>query len=215
IGLLTLLMLVKRLINHTINSTLPSIENQHVKDFLKLVEEKFRYADKALAGTLMAELTTMKFDGSKNDSFLVQFIMNSLPSEYGPFHINYNTLKDKWNINELFSKLVQEETRLKKQRVHSVNLVNQRVDKKLKPKAKKIKKKQHATTLKVANGEKKEPQNNKCNFFKKDGHFQKDCPKRKAWFEKKGIHYVFVCFESNYWKFLLILGGLIMVLLLN
>ncbi|GJZ97390.1 RNA-directed DNA polymerase, eukaryota, reverse transcriptase zinc-binding domain protein [Tanacetum coccineum] len=111
--------------------------------------------------------------------------MNSLPSEYGPFHINYNTLKDKWNTDELSSKLVQKEARLKKQRVHSVNLVNQRVDKKLKPKAKKIKKKQHATTLKVANGEKKEPQNNKCNFFKKEGHFQKDCPKRKAWFEKK------------------------------
>ena len=65
-----------------------------------------------------------------DDSLLVQFIMNSLPSEYGPFHINYNTLKDKWNIDELSSKLIQEEARLKKQRVHSVNLVNQGVDKK-------------------------------------------------------------------------------------
>ncbi|GJX48932.1 retrovirus-related pol polyprotein from transposon TNT 1-94 [Tanacetum coccineum] len=112
-------------IANNIKSTLPSIENQNAKDFLKLVEEKFRSADKALAGTLMAELTSMKFDGSKSmqqhvldmtnttarlktlgmnvdDSFLVQFIMNSLPPEYGPFHINYNTLKDKWNIDELF-----------------------------------------------------------------------------------------------------------------
>ncbi|KAG8650759.1 hypothetical protein MANES_07G071208v8 [Manihot esculenta] len=31
----------------------------------------------------------------------------------------------------------------------------------------------------------------------KEGHFQKDCLNRKAWFEKKGIHYVYVCFELN------------------
>lgn len=59
----------------------------------------------------MAALTTMKFDGSRSmhehvvemtniaakleslemnvdDNFLVQFIINSLPSEYGPFQIN-------------------------------------------------------------------------------------------------------------------------------
>ncbi|KAL8140911.1 hypothetical protein V2J09_006932 [Rumex salicifolius] len=37
----------------------------------------------------------------------------------------------------------------------------------------------------------------KCSFCKKMGHFKKDCLKRKAWFDKKGTHYVFVCFESN------------------
>ncbi|GJR27339.1 retrovirus-related pol polyprotein from transposon TNT 1-94 [Tanacetum coccineum] len=84
---------------------------------------------------------------------------------------------DKWNIDELFSKLIQEEARLKKQRVYSVNFVNQGVDKKLKPKANNIKNKQRSTTSKVANGEKKEQQNNKCNFCKKEGHFQKDYPK--------------------------------------
>ncbi|GJS22180.1 retrovirus-related pol polyprotein from transposon TNT 1-94 [Tanacetum coccineum] len=90
-----------------------------------------------------------------------------------------------WIIDELSSKLIQEEARLKKQRVHSVNLLNQGVDKKLKPKAKNFKKKQHAKTSKAANGEKKEQHNNKCKFCKKEGHFQKDCPKNKAWFEKK------------------------------
>ena len=66
------------------------------------MEECFRSADKSLTGTLMAELTTMKYDGSQSmqqhilgmtnitvrlttlgmkvdNSFLVQFIMSSLP----------------------------------------------------------------------------------------------------------------------------------------
>ena len=82
------------------------------------MEERFHSADKSLAQTLMAELTTMKYDGLRSmqqhilnmtniaarlttlvmkvdDSFLVQFIMKSLRPEYGPFQINYNTMKDK------------------------------------------------------------------------------------------------------------------------
>ena len=66
----------------------------------------------------MGSLTTMKFDGSRTmhehviemtnvaarlkslgmeveQNLLVQFIVDSLPSEYDPFHINYNTMKDK------------------------------------------------------------------------------------------------------------------------
>ena len=77
--------------------------------------------DKSIAETLMGTLITMKFDGGRtmhehltkmknittrlksmglevNDNFLVQFIMSSLPPQYGPFQINYNTIKDKWNV---------------------------------------------------------------------------------------------------------------------
>ena len=41
-----------------------------------------------------------------NENFLVTFILNSLPPKYGPFHMNYNTLKDKWNARELQSILI-------------------------------------------------------------------------------------------------------------
>jgi len=98
------------------------------KEYLKLVEERFWSADKPLAGTLMFELTNMKFiemtsmqehiiemtniaarlktlGMAVDDSFLVQFILNPLPPKYGTFQINYNSLKDKWNISELSSTL--------------------------------------------------------------------------------------------------------------
>nr|XP_033509313.1 uncharacterized protein LOC117274201 isoform X1 [Nicotiana tomentosiformis] len=111
-------------IANNIKSTIPQTES--AREYLKFVEECFRFADKSLAGTLMAELTTMKFDGSRSmqnhiiemtniaarlqtlgmkvdDSFLVQFILNSLPPDM----------------------LTQEESRLKKQGSHSINLMGQ------------------------------------------------------------------------------------------
>jgi hypothetical protein len=48
-----------------------------------------------------------------DEFFLVQFILNSLPPQYEPFQINYNTMKDKWNLNQLANMLSQEEVRLK------------------------------------------------------------------------------------------------------
>ena len=64
-----------------------------------------------------------------------------MPHEYGPFQINYNTIKDNWDVNELSNKLTQEEARLKAQRVHSANLVGQGAGKVFKLKVKKFKKK--------------------------------------------------------------------------
>ena len=86
----------------------------------------------------MAELTTMKYDGKKciqqhilnmiekaaklkalgmsmDESFLVQFILTSLPSQFAPFKIHYNTKSDQWNLNELTSKRIQEEVRLRQE----------------------------------------------------------------------------------------------------
>ncbi|XP_070050232.1 uncharacterized protein [Nicotiana tomentosiformis] len=109
-------MFMRMSIANNIKSTIPQTESS--REYLEFVEERFRFADKSLAGTLMVEPMTMKFDGSRSmqnyiiemtniaarlqtlgmkvdDSFLVQFILNSLPPEYGPFQINYNTIKDK------------------------------------------------------------------------------------------------------------------------
>ena len=112
-----------------------------------LVGECSQTTDKSFAGTLMSVLTTMKFDGSRtmhehviemtniatrlkilgmvvNENFLVRFILNSLPPEYGPFQMSYNTMKHKWNVHELHNMLVQEEMRLKNKGSHSVHYVS-------------------------------------------------------------------------------------------
>ena len=72
----------------------------------------------------MSTLTTMKFDGSRtmhehviemtnivtrlktlgmtvNENFVIQIILNLLMSEYDPFQMRYNTMKDIWNVHEL------------------------------------------------------------------------------------------------------------------
>ncbi|XP_016547227.2 uncharacterized protein LOC107847471 [Capsicum annuum] len=146
------LMFMRMNIAGNIKTTLPKTES--AKELLKLVEESSQTADKSLVVTLIGNLTTMKFDGSRTmheyvieiiniaarlkslgieveQNFLVQFIINSLSSKYGPFQMNYNTIKDKWNVRELHGMLVQEETRLKNQGTHSINCVNhQGVEKK-------------------------------------------------------------------------------------
>ena len=58
---------------------------------------------------ITAQLKSLEIEMS--ESFLVHFILNSLPFEYGPFNISYNN-KKKWSINELLTMCVQEEGRL-------------------------------------------------------------------------------------------------------
>jgi Zinc knuckle len=45
---------------------------------------------------------------------------------------------------------------------------------------------------------KKEGNKLKCHFCRKMGHFQKDCLKSKAWFEKKCMNHTFITLESNF-----------------
>ncbi|KAA0038075.1 Retrovirus-related Pol polyprotein from transposon TNT 1-94 [Cucumis melo var. makuwa] len=170
-------------------------------------------ADKSLAGIFMSTLTNIKFDGSHtihehilemtnlaarlktmgmevDENFLVTFILNSLPLEYGPFHMNYNTLKDKWNVHELQSMLIQEEARLKKPIIHSANLMGYKGAGK-KPRKKNDKGNHGQLKVKQSSApiHKKGQIKDKCRFCNKLGHCQKDCLKRKAWFENKGIPY--------------------------
>ena len=53
-------------------------------------------------------------------------ILNTLPTQYGPFKISYIKHKDNWSINELMTMRVQEEKRLPMVARESVHLATQR-----------------------------------------------------------------------------------------
>ena len=101
------------------NNTKSIKKTEDAKEFMKSVEKcsQLGSVDKSLGGTLIHTLATIKFDGSHtihehifemtnlearlktivmkaNENCMVMFILNSLPSKYGPFYMNYNTLKD-------------------------------------------------------------------------------------------------------------------------
>ncbi|OIS96133.1 hypothetical protein A4A49_58607, partial [Nicotiana attenuata] len=120
------LMFIKAHIRQSIRGSIPNSDK--VKTYMKAIVEQFVSFDKALAST-MKRLSSMTFDRSRtvrehimemrnisaklkslevdmSEPFLVHFILNSLPAEYGPFKISYNTHKDKWSITELLTMCV-------------------------------------------------------------------------------------------------------------
>jgi hypothetical protein len=93
-------------------------ECKKATEFMRAIKEQFVSSNKALASNLMQKPSSKTFDRSRSvrehvmemrdmatqlkslevdisDFFLVHFILNSLPTEYTPFKISYNTHKDK------------------------------------------------------------------------------------------------------------------------
>ncbi|KAL2246808.1 UNVERIFIED_CONTAM: Retrovirus-related Pol polyprotein from transposon TNT 1-94 [Sesamum indicum] len=212
------LNLMRMTMAESVKPSMPKTDD--AREFLMKIKE-YSQSDitgKSIVGSLISELTTKRFNWScsihdhvtemsnlaaklkalgmdVSDWFLVQFIINSLPTEFGQFQVNYNTIKEKWNFQELKAMLVQEEERLKKIKEHFVHLtVNDGASSNKEKPGKRGKGKEN-TPMKVNEGHVHKEQ--RCYFCRKLEHVKKDCPKRKAWFKKKGIHYVSVCFESN------------------
>ena len=96
-----------------------------------MVDNQFVTFDKAMASTLTMQLTSLKLIGIRGvhehimgmrdiawqlgmlevkmlESFLVHYIMCTLPQQYSLFKISYNTHKDKWSIIELLTMCVRE-----------------------------------------------------------------------------------------------------------
>ncbi|KAK2975397.1 hypothetical protein RJ640_029270 [Escallonia rubra] len=63
-----------------------------------------------------------RLDMEISKSFLMHFIMTSLPAQFCPFKINYNMHKKKWKMSELISMCVQEEERLKSEQPDGVHI---------------------------------------------------------------------------------------------
>lgn len=88
--------------------------------------------------------------------------------------------------------LVQEEGRLKMMIEQSVYLV---VHDGAASNRKRNSGKKHKALMKIIEGQVRKE--TKCFFCKKFEHFKKNFVQQKAWFEKKGIRYVYVYFESS------------------
>ncbi|KAL6348544.1 hypothetical protein AAG906_013164 [Vitis piasezkii] len=99
-------MYIKTKISADIRGSIEQHEN--VRELLKAIDEQFVTSDKALASTLIMKFTSLKLIGIRvvrehimemrdivaqlkklkvemSESFLVHFILNTLPSQYGPF----------------------------------------------------------------------------------------------------------------------------------
>ncbi|XP_073026822.1 uncharacterized protein [Primulina eburnea] len=110
-------------------------QHNNVKELVKAIDEQFQSSDKALASTLIMKFSSLRLTSVRgvrehimkmrdiaarlktlevemSETFLVYYILCTLPQQYGPFKISYNTHKDKWSINESMTMCVQEEGRL-------------------------------------------------------------------------------------------------------
>ncbi|GAV57329.1 UBN2_2 domain-containing protein [Cephalotus follicularis] len=128
------LMIMNSSISITIRGAIPDSHN--TKTYLASVEEQFKCSSKTHASTPIMKMLKTMYDGTSGvrehimmmndmtsklkamemaipEGFLIHFIMTSLPVQFGPFKINYNTQKEKWKISELIAICVQEEERLK------------------------------------------------------------------------------------------------------
>ncbi|KAL0354343.1 UNVERIFIED_CONTAM: hypothetical protein Sangu_1015600 [Sesamum angustifolium] len=127
-------------------------QHNNARELQKAIDDQFVSSDKALASTLIMRFTSQKLAGLNGvrenitqmrdiatqlkslevdmfGSFLVHYILNTLPPQYAPFKISYNTHKDKCSINELMTMCVQEEWRLAMEARESVHMAIQRKNK--------------------------------------------------------------------------------------
>ncbi|CAN6177061.1 unnamed protein product [Urochloa humidicola] len=204
------------------------------KELLAKIEENFKSSSKTYASTMIMKLVSSQYNGQSgirehilnmcdmaaklkemkmeiSEGFLVHFIMTSLPSQYAPFKINYNTNETVWSITDLISYCVEEEERIKTEKMKDVvNMVgnlslngtpkNQHESGSSKQGNKKHKKNGNKnpgpkkdTKFKRSN----QPKGGKltCSFCDSPKHIQKNCPGFKEWLKNQGIPY-----DPNYKK---------------
>ena len=111
--------------SRSIRGSLGIIENEN--ELLGTVKEQFKVTDKAVGALLICHLSSMKYDDtlgarenilsmqntaskleqvdmSVSEKHSIQFILDSLPSSFGPFKVAYNQSPTPWTITELIAR---------------------------------------------------------------------------------------------------------------
>ncbi|KAF8398856.1 hypothetical protein HHK36_014720 [Tetracentron sinense] len=140
------LKIIKRFILDSIMGAI--LDNDNAKNFLDAIGQRFVESDKAETGDLMDRLMSMKYDGSSGvreyimkmihissklealkipiaEPFLVYHVLNSLPSQFNQLKVAYNAQRDKWDLNDLIVVCAQEEYRMCRETVETMQLVFQ------------------------------------------------------------------------------------------
>ncbi|RLM78765.1 hypothetical protein C2845_PM12G29900 [Panicum miliaceum] len=129
--------------------------------------------------------------------------MMSLPSVFEPFKINYNANDQKWDITTLMSKCAQGGERLRSQNPDFANVVrheghkggNKRASRP--NKSKKGKKPYEAPQQNDPSAPKKLI----CYHCDNKSHERKDCPKFKAWCERKGNNDIISIVDESFYAY--------------
>ena len=165
-------------------------KHEKVKELMKAINEQFVKSAKSPPSTLIIQFSTLRLTGVRGmrdhimhmiditvqlkslevamfESFLVHYILCTLPPQYNPFKISYNTHKEKRSISELLTMCVQEEEGLLMEEGEKVHFTLPGSSKKKKAKNKGKGKLEPTSDIKEW----------KCFFCMKKGHIKKDCLK--------------------------------------
>ncbi|RVW68071.1 hypothetical protein CK203_064578 [Vitis vinifera] len=110
------LMIMKHSIPEAIRGTIP--EETQAKAFLDQIANRFATNEKVETNTILS--TKVRVVGRHTRALG----LISLPTQFSPFKISYNTQKEKWTLNELIAQCVQEEERLKQEKIESAHLAS-------------------------------------------------------------------------------------------
>ena len=208
------LMIIKKAIPEAFRGTI-SETIKTAKEFLEEIKNRFTKNEKSETSTLLANLISMRYKGNGNireyimemshlalklrahkldlcEDLLVHLVLISLPTQFSQFKVSYNCQKETWSLNELISHCVQEEERLKQEKIESAHLIGTSKDK-----GKKRKKDKEAVEVPYQKKQHKEKRVDGCFFCAAVGHKKKQCTNCHAWCAKKGTLLNLICSKVN------------------